>query len=94
VKRAVLRWRDERTEIRGEGEERAWHRLHYAVAAEECGLGYPSASDGGVFEQRENDMAAAEDKSSGAVEGGEDLQRERGRKAGEQEKTKEGKACG
>ena len=65
VRRRVL----DRAEVRREGEQRARHGLGCAVARQECLLGDPPGCDDGVVEERQHDVAAAEDERARAVEG-------------------------
>ena len=64
VRRRVL----DRAEVGREREQRPRHRLGGAVAGEERLLGDPARSDDGLVEERQHDVAAAEDERAGAVE--------------------------
>lgn len=60
---------DGRAKVGGEGEERTGKRLGRAVSGEKGLLIDPAGGDDGGFQERENDVASAEDEGSGAVEG-------------------------
>ena len=64
VRRRML----DRTEVGGEREERPGHGLGGAVAGEERLLRDPARSDDGLVEERQDDVAAAEDERSRPVE--------------------------
>ena len=64
VRRRIL----DRTEVGREREQRPGHGLGGAVAGEECLLGHPARDDHGLVEERQDDVAAAEDERTRAVE--------------------------
>ena len=63
---AVRRRLLDRAEVRGEREERPGHRLHEPVSREELLLADPSGRDHRVVQQRQDDVAAAEDERARA----------------------------
>ena len=60
------------SEIGGKGEEGTGKSLGGAVSGEEGLLVNPSGGDDGAFQEREHDVASAEDERPGAIEGVED----------------------
>ena len=65
---AVRRRMLDRAEVGGEREQRPRHRLRCAVAGEERLLRDPARRDDGLVQERQHDVAAAEDERPGAVE--------------------------
>ena len=70
VRRRIL----DRAEVGREREQRPGHGLGGAVAGEECLLRDPPRDDDGLVEERQDDVAAAEDERAGAVEAVEQAQ--------------------
>jgi len=69
---------DRGAEVGGEGEEWTGEGLGGAVSGEEGLLIDPAGGDHGGLQQGEDDVAAAEDEGSGAIEGVEDCDGLRG----------------
>jgi len=59
----------DRSQISGEREEWAGHRLGGAVAGEERIVAHPAGPDERFAKERQHDMATAEDERARAVEG-------------------------
>ena len=65
---AVRRRIGDKAQIGGEGEERSGNRLRRAVAGEKSIVADPAGRDKRLAQQRQHDMAAAEDQRAGAIE--------------------------
>ena len=85
VRRRIL----DRAEVGREREQRPGHRLGGAVAGQECLLRDPPRGDDGLVEERQDDVAAAEDERTGAVEAVEQAQAVRREGVGEPQRDEE-----